>query len=143
MTNFSLFVNGKQYPNAGLSMDLSHEITSVLAYNPLFERSGIHHSNAGLQIPHDIFINVYFILFFDLTPDRAASGRIQMTVFFGSNVCSPIHYRNQSPALSTWNTITLYLGIFHEPSEQSFNNGHDANTIHYTQRTNLSRGFPI
>ena len=73
MTNFSLFVNGKQYPNEGLSMDMSHEKSSVLAYNTLFEGSGIHHSNAGLQITHDMYINGYFMLLFDLTPDRAAS----------------------------------------------------------------------
>jgi hypothetical protein len=53
---FSLFVNGKQYPNEGLSMDIGHEKTSVLAYNTLFEGSGIHHSNAGLQITHDMYI---------------------------------------------------------------------------------------
>lgn len=70
---FSLFVNGKQYPNEGLSMDMGHEKTSVLAYNTLFEGSGIHHSNSGLQITHDMFISGYFMLLFDLTPDRAAS----------------------------------------------------------------------
>jgi hypothetical protein len=73
MTNFSLFVNGKQYPNEGLSMDMSHEKSSVLAYNTLFEGSGIHHSNAALQITHDMYISGYFMLLFDLTPDRAAS----------------------------------------------------------------------
>jgi hypothetical protein len=54
-------------------MDMSHEKSSVLAYNTLFELSGIHHSNAGLQITHDMFINGCFILLFDLTPDIAAS----------------------------------------------------------------------
>jgi hypothetical protein len=70
---FSLFVNGKQYPNEGLSMDMDHEKSSVLAYNTLFEGSGIHHSNSGLQITHEMFVGGYFILLFDLTPDRAAS----------------------------------------------------------------------
>jgi hypothetical protein len=54
-------------------MDMSHEKSSVLAYNTLFEGSGIHHSNAGLQITHDMYINGYFMLLFDLTPDRGAS----------------------------------------------------------------------
>jgi hypothetical protein len=72
MTNFSLFVNGKQYTNEGLSMHMSHEKSSVLAYNTLFEGSGIHHSNAGLQITHDMYINGSFMLLFDLTPDRTA-----------------------------------------------------------------------
>jgi hypothetical protein len=73
MTKFSLFVKGRQYPNKGLSMDMSRKKSSVLAYNTLYEVSGIHHSNAGLQITHDIFIQVYFILLFDLTPNGAAS----------------------------------------------------------------------
>jgi hypothetical protein len=54
-------------------MDMGHEKSSVLAYNTLFEGSGILHSNAGLQITHDMYINRYFMLLFDLTPDRAAS----------------------------------------------------------------------
>ena len=51
---------------------MSHEKTSVLAYNTLFEVSGILHSNSGLQVtPHDVA--GYFMLMFDLTHDRAAS----------------------------------------------------------------------
>jgi hypothetical protein len=70
---FSLFVNGKQYPNEGLSMDMGHEKTSVLAYSNLFYVSGIHHSNAGLQVTHDMFIGGFSMLLFDLSPVRAAS----------------------------------------------------------------------
>ena len=44
-----------------------------LGYRTLFEGSGIHHSNAGLQITHDMFIAGYFMLLFDLTPDMGAS----------------------------------------------------------------------
>ena len=54
-------------------MNMGHEKTSVLAYNTLFERSGIRHSNSGLQITHDMFKAGYFLLLFDLTPDRDAS----------------------------------------------------------------------
>jgi len=52
---------------------MGHEKTSVLAYNTLFEGLGIRHSNAGLQLTHDMFIAGYFMLLFDLAPDRAAS----------------------------------------------------------------------
>jgi hypothetical protein len=69
----SLFVNGKQFPNGGLSLNMGHEKTSVMVYSALFEGSGIHHSNSGLQITHDLYISGYFMLLFDLTPDRAAS----------------------------------------------------------------------
>jgi len=44
-----------------------------MGYRTLFEGSGIHHSNSGLQITHDMYINDYFMLLFDLTPDRGAS----------------------------------------------------------------------
>ena len=44
-----------------------------MAYRTLFEGSGIHHSNSGLQITSEMYINGYFMLLFDLTPDRAAS----------------------------------------------------------------------
>ena len=52
---------------------MDHEKTSVMGYRTLFDGSGIHHSNAGLQITHDMYINGYFMFLFDLTPDRAAS----------------------------------------------------------------------
>jgi len=73
ISDFSLFVNGKQYPNEVLSLGMDHEKTSVMVYRTLFEGSGIHHSNAGYQITHDMFIHGYFMLLFDLTHDRGAS----------------------------------------------------------------------
>jgi len=53
---------------------MSREKTAVMGYITLFEGSGIHHSNTGLQISRAKYINGYFILVFDLTPDLAASG---------------------------------------------------------------------
>jgi hypothetical protein len=70
---FSLYVNGSRVPSEGLSLDMDHEKTSVMGYRTLFEGSGIHHSNAGLQITHDMYINSFYMLLFDLTPDHAAS----------------------------------------------------------------------
>jgi len=52
---------------------MDHEKTSVMGNRTLFEISGIHHSNSGLQITHDMYISGYFMLRFDLTHDRAAS----------------------------------------------------------------------
>jgi len=52
-----MFVNGRQVPNETLTFDTGHETTSVLAYKTLFDGSGIHHSNSGLQVTHDMFIN--------------------------------------------------------------------------------------
>ena len=73
MSEFSLYVNGKRVPSEDLTVDMDHENTSVVCDRTLFEGSGIHHSNSGLQITHDIYINNYFMVLFDLTPDRRAS----------------------------------------------------------------------
>jgi hypothetical protein len=71
MNYFSLIVNGKQYPIEGLSMDTSSQKTSVMAYNTLFDATGIHHSDRVAN-PPDMFLNSYFMLLFDLSPDRSA-----------------------------------------------------------------------
>jgi len=71
---YAMFVNGRHVPNETLTFDTDHEKTSVMAHDTLYDGSGIHHSNSGLQVTHDMFINGYFMLFFDLTPDLAASG---------------------------------------------------------------------
>ena len=73
LSSFALNVNGKQIPTEGLSLGMDHEKTSVMGYRTLFEGSGIHHSNSGLQITHDMYIKGFFMLLFDLTPDRGAS----------------------------------------------------------------------
>ena len=70
---FALNVNGKQIPAEGLQLGMDHEKTSVMGYRTLFEGSGLHHSDSGLQITHNMYIKGYFMLLFDLTPDRAAS----------------------------------------------------------------------
>jgi len=43
ISDFSLFVNGKHFPNEGLTLGMDHEKTSVMGYRTLFEASGIHH----------------------------------------------------------------------------------------------------
>jgi hypothetical protein len=73
LRSFVMYVNGRQIPSENLVLDPGHEKTTVLAYKTLFEGSGIHHSNSGLQITHDMYINGYFMLLYDLTPDMAAS----------------------------------------------------------------------
>jgi hypothetical protein len=73
LSNFVLYVNGKQIPSGGLSLDTRHNKTTLMAYRTLFEGSGIHHSNKGLQITPDTYINGCFVLLFDLKPDRAVS----------------------------------------------------------------------
>jgi len=74
ISDFSLFVNGKVFPNDNLSLGMDYEKTFVMDYRTLFEASGIHHSNTGLQITHNMYINGYSMLLLDLTHDRGATG---------------------------------------------------------------------
>ena len=73
MNNFSLYVNGKQIPSGGLHLDTACEKGTVMAYRTLFVGSVIRHSNTGLEISHASFINLQFMLLFDLTPDQGES----------------------------------------------------------------------
>jgi len=73
LTSFTMYVNCRQIPSESLSLNMGHEKTSVKGYATLFEGIGIHHSNSGLQITHDMYINGFFIIVYDLTPDLAAS----------------------------------------------------------------------
>ena len=73
LTSFTMYVNGKQIPSESLSLDMSHEKTSVKGYATLFEATGIHHSNSGLQITHHMYINGFFVIVYEVTPDLAAS----------------------------------------------------------------------
>ena len=50
LNHFALYVNGRQIPPQGLSLDMSREKTAIMGYRTLFEGSGILHSNSGLQI---------------------------------------------------------------------------------------------
>jgi hypothetical protein len=79
--NFSMYVSGKQIPSEGLSLDMGHEETSVMGYRTLFEGLGIHHSNTGLQINSVLYINGYFMLVFDLTPDPEPPRGTHRTLF--------------------------------------------------------------
>jgi hypothetical protein len=78
---------------------MGHEKTSVMAYRTLFVGSGIDHSNTGLQITHDDYINGYIMLLFDLTPDLAASeghsshpdnGHIRVELKFAKAMSDPV-----------------------------------------------------
>jgi len=61
ISDFSLFVNGKQFPNEGLELGMDHEKTSVMGYRTLFEASGIHRSNSGLQITLYVYKRLFII----------------------------------------------------------------------------------
>ena len=80
-------------------MNMGQEKTSFLAYNILYEGSGIRHSKTGLQLTNDMFIAWYFMLLFDLIPDRAASeghfslpdqGNIRLELQFDKALVDPV-----------------------------------------------------
>ena len=105
-------VKVKRVPSEGLSLDTDHEKTSVMGYRTLFEGSDIHHSNSRLQITHDMYINGYFMLLFDLTPDRGASESrshsLRMSIS-GPNCNLASHYPNRSRAYCTLNMTVQSL----------------------------------
>jgi len=92
LEHFAMYVGSKQIGSEGLSLDMSNEKTSVKGYRTLFEGSGIHHSNSGLQITPAMLV-------FDLTPDLAASkehasdsthGHIRLDLKFRKFVPEPL-----------------------------------------------------
>ena len=99
LISFALKVNGKQIRTEGLSLGMDQEKTSVMGYRTLFEGSGIHHSNSGLQITHDMYIKGFFMLLIDLTPDLGASeghtshpdnGNIRVELKFAKRLPEPM-----------------------------------------------------
>ena len=52
-------MNGKHFSNEGLTLGMDHENTSFMGYMTLFDASGIHHSNSGLEITHDIYKRLF------------------------------------------------------------------------------------
>ena len=46
-----------------------------MGYRTLFDGSAIHHSNAGLQVTHDMYIADFFMLLLNLTPDHGTTGQ--------------------------------------------------------------------
>jgi len=73
LTRFTMYVNGRQTSSESLSLNMGHEKKSVKGCATLFEDIGIHHSNSGLQITHDMYKNGFFMIVYDLTPHLAAS----------------------------------------------------------------------
>ena len=72
MTYLVLYVNGVQYPSESLTMDCSSAFGVTRAYETLFSSTGIHHDDRGHMITMEMFTKGFFILGFDLTPDREA-----------------------------------------------------------------------
>ena len=72
MTNLVLFVNGVKLPSEPLTMDFSSTFGATSAYETLFSSTGIHDDDRAHMITLEMFTKGFYILRFDLTPDREA-----------------------------------------------------------------------
>ena len=66
------YVNGVQHPSEPLTMDCSSPFGATRAYETLFSSTGIHHDDRAHVITLELFTKGFFVLGFDLTPDREA-----------------------------------------------------------------------
>jgi hypothetical protein len=72
MTNLVLYVNGVQHPSEPLTMDRSSPFGATRAHETLFSSTGTHHNDRAHTITLEMFIKGFYVLGFDLTPDREA-----------------------------------------------------------------------
>jgi thymidylate kinase len=100
-----MYVNGRQVPAEGLSLNTANIKTSTMAYQTLLRGLGIHHANTGLQISHELNMKGYFMLLFDLTPDHSAS-ESHTSLADNGNIRIELKFDN---ALSDALTALLYL----------------------------------
>lgn len=68
----SLYVDGQQVPSKPLQPQFSGDDAWVESYQTLFNGTGIHFQNAGLDISRTDFPRGYCLYAFDLTPDLSA-----------------------------------------------------------------------
>ena len=73
LNSFVMYVNGRQVPFEGLSLNTADAKTCTMAHQTLFSGLGIHHGNTGIRIMPTRSTKGSFILIFDLTPNVCAS----------------------------------------------------------------------
>ena len=92
-----------------------------MGYRTLFEVSGIHHSNTGLQITHDMYINGFFMIPLlwhrIMRRLRLIHHSLRMEIS-GSNYSLADSCRNPSLACCTSNTTVLFLINFSRSHDQ-------------------------
>jgi hypothetical protein len=135
-----LYVNGKQIPSGGLSLDTSHNKTRLMACRTLYEGSGIHHSNSGPRITPDTYINGCFVLLFDSTPDRAASSSHTWHPDNG-NIHIELIFAKTFPDAITCPLYLEYGGSVLIDDSRSVTNGHQTDYMHSEERTFISRNL--
>ena len=76
MINLVLFVNGVHNLSEPLTIDYSSTFGATRAYETLFLSTGIHHDVRAHMIILDMFTNGFYVLGFDLTPNREVTKSI-------------------------------------------------------------------
>ena len=71
MTNLVLYVNGFQHPSEPLTMDYSSPFGATRAYETC-SSTGILYDDGAHMITLEMFTKGFYVLGFDLTPDREA-----------------------------------------------------------------------
>jgi hypothetical protein len=72
MTILVLYLNEVQHPSEPLTIDCSSPFDATMAYETLFSSTGIRHNDRARMITLEMFTKGFFVLGFDLTPDREA-----------------------------------------------------------------------
>jgi len=72
MINLVFFVNGVQNPSEPLTINCSSSFGATRAYETLFSSTGIYHYDRAHIITLEMFTLCFYVLGFDLTPDREA-----------------------------------------------------------------------
>ena len=72
VTSLVLYVNRVQYPSEPLTMDSSLPNGGTKAYETLSSSTGIHHDDQAHTITLRMLTRAFYVLVFDLTPDREA-----------------------------------------------------------------------
>ena len=67
-----LYVSGVQHASESLTMDCSSPFGATRAYETLFSSTGIHHDDCLHMNALEMFTKGFYMLGFDLTPDREA-----------------------------------------------------------------------
>jgi len=72
MSNLVLFVNGVQKPSEPLTIYCSSTFGATRAYETPFSSTGIHQDDRAHMMTLEMFTKGFYVLGFDLTPDREA-----------------------------------------------------------------------
>jgi hypothetical protein len=99
ITNLVLYVNGVQHPSEPLTMDCSSPFGATRAYETLFSSTGILHDDRANLITLEMFTKGFYVLGFDLTPDRESDqdhislprqGNVRIEAFFVKPLPEPV-----------------------------------------------------